>query len=250
MNRLMRAEWYRIWHSGNIRVYVVLAALLFAVFPVFGSLGMMKEPLITHIMAGAEMMPFLILMLVSPMVALAVGILYSKGKLGYYEVMAGNKIPAVIFSKLLTDGVFFTILVTVSLTLFYIIMGCKNGLGGYDHVAERYLLLTLIITRVVLTGILITLCFRSLAASVVAYLRFSVVDIILFELLAWLVSEVFGGSEKLVENLRLMAVMYQISYVFLMEPNQQIILQVVLGLLVEFILWYSFCYIGMKKRMY
>ena len=49
MNRLMRAEWYRIWHSGNIRVYVVLAALLFAVFPVFGSLGMMKEPLITHI---------------------------------------------------------------------------------------------------------------------------------------------------------------------------------------------------------
>ena len=42
----------------------------------------------------------------------------SKGEIGYYEVMAGNKPFHIIMSKICSDGVFFSVIYTVCVLVF------------------------------------------------------------------------------------------------------------------------------------
>ena len=92
--------------------------------------------------------------------ALAAGIsgqLFNKGKIGYYEVMAGNKPSRIIMSKVFSDGVFFSVIYTVCVSAFYIFLAIKNGVGTITHPFIRLALFALVMTHLVMSSIMINL---------------------------------------------------------------------------------------------
>ena len=253
MNRLARAELYRLRHVGRIWGYTRLAVAVIIFMMFSNAQGWMNQPLAEYISADSDFMGVLFIMfsmLIPFLVALVPSTLYGKGKPGYYEVMAGAPIHSRIWSKLLTDGLIYTILAVFSLCAVLVVIAVKNGFGGYNHVWARFGLFVLAVAHVVIMSVMIALCFRTMLAAGVAYIRFLLVDNAMFSSIAWFGAEKLGWSENLVENVHMLSVNTQIERVCLGSVNTNLMLHVILGFLVEFALWYLFCYIGMKKRLY
>ena len=95
MNRLIKLEIYRFTHMKKVMLYVILLFGLLIVTLIMQYLGCLKDP-VSLLVGGSSMIMMVGMMLVPAVSAYAIGQLYNKGRIGYYEIMAGNKISHII----------------------------------------------------------------------------------------------------------------------------------------------------------
>ena len=158
MNRLIRAELYRFRHTRHLFWYAILLPLSFVFMPIILCWDMIDKPLVYNFFPAV--------------VAGFAGQLFNKGKLGYYEVMAGNKPSHIIMSKIFSDGVFFSVIYTVCVSAFYVFLGIKNGVGTMTHPFIRLGLFAVVMTHLVVSSIMIMMASKkTVSAVVLTYIR-------------------------------------------------------------------------------
>ncbi len=248
MNRLLKAEVYRFRHTGHLFWYAILLPLAFVIMPYIICMEYIDKPLD----ASIESLGTICVLVYNFLPALAAGIsgqLYNKGRIGYYEVMAGNSPSSIIMSKLCSDGVFFSIYYTVCISAFYVYLGIKNGVGTIEHPLMRLLLFAIVITHMVVSSIMIMMATKKAAsATIMAYVRFMVFDIAGMPALYLLASKL--GLNKLGEHIQRMIVFNQMEMAAMDKITPTLILHIVLGFIGEFVFWYIIVYRGIKKRRY
>ncbi len=249
MRKLMKAEMYRIIHSKKLLRYLVIATILCILLPFKFFLDYLDDDLST-MLRSSSMIFFMILMLLPPFYAYVTGKLYNKGKLGMYEVMAGNSAFRITGSKLLTDGLLFTVLLTVSVSIFYIAMAVNNGTGTLDHVFIRFLLYIVLFAQTVFCSVLIALYVRKTATgAVLCYARFMIFDSAVLPFLMWLAGSVLG-FEKLSLHIAHLSLINKMLMLTADPLNAMMILHILLGFVFEVLFWYALIYLGMKEKKY
>ena len=248
MNRLIKAEFYRLRHTGHLFWYALIIPMAFIFMPIVLCWDRLDMPLDTSLESLGTMC-VLVYNFFPVMVAGISGQLFNKGKLGYYEVMAGNKASNIIMSKVLSDGVCFSGLYTVCVSAFYIYLGIKNGVGEMTHPILRFVLFALVMTHLVMSSIMIMMASKKpVAAAVFSYLRFMVFDIAVMPALIFVANTL--GLEKVALHIGYMIIFNQLELTVMSPIDLTAILHIVLGFLGEFVFWYIVVYKGIKKKKF
>lgn len=248
MNRLVKAEWYRITHSRNMFRNIILGALLLGVFPICASIGHFNEDLASVLEGSGAFTSFIFLMALPPAYSLISGKVYDRGKLAYYEVMAGNRIRNIVGSKLLSTGMLFLGLSTLSLSAFYAVVGLVNGSGGLDALPWRFLLLIVLLAHTIFCSILITIAFGRPGAAI-CYIRFIIFDTAALPFLTWLAGSVCGFN-SLALHIAHMSIMNRLMMLIADPVDTMLVLHTILGCLFELLLWYAVIYSRMKRKKF
>ena len=244
MNKLIKAEGFRLRRQIT---FLLVCTVIYGLIPAVTSINAWEANLGTQL-EGSGITVMSLMMLFPPIFASITGNLYDHGKLGYYEIMAGNKTFGIVFSKLATDGALFLVLTAVATCAYYVFAGIRNGFGGFDHALIRLLLILLVLAHLVFCCVLITLCVRQVRTGAVAcFMRFWIIDILFFPFLMWLAGTVMD-LKQLALHFSYMSLTNQLM-ILVSEPlDAMIVLHVLLGFAAEFALWYVIIDLGIRKR--
>lgn len=247
MNRLIKAEIFRLRQSMP---FMILCTVVFVVMSVLNATEYIDQDLGVQItdLQGSPVVMMFALMVLPCVFAAVTGKIYDNGKLGRYEIMAGNKTAAIVFSKLITDGILFLIVSVIGCCGYYIFIGFYRGTGAYDHALLRLLLIIVVLAHIALCSILIALCVRHHAlGAVICYIRFLILDSAGIPFIMWLAGTVMG-KEKLALHIAHTSLMNQMMILVKEPVNSRIVLHVLIGLLVESAFWFLIIDLGIKKR--
>ncbi len=249
MNRLIKAEWYRLMKSRGVLKWIIIGTVVYTALPVFYTIGHWDEELSTLLMNSSPIFLF-VLMVLPPAYALVTGKLYNKGKQGYYEIMAGNDCFKIVFSKLLTEGLLLGSLCSFAVVAFYAVCAIRNGVGGLDHILIRMLLYVVIFVHIAFGSVLIALCTRNPGSGAVCcYLRFLLFDMAGIPFLSWIAGTVLG-FDKAAFQIAHLSLMNKMQMLFSEALSIRLVLHILLGFVLEVLFWYAIIYRGMKKRKF
>ena len=244
MNKLIKAEGFRLREQI---AFLLICSVICGLIPVITSINAWDADLGTQV-GGSGITIMSIMMLFPPIFASITGNLYDHGKLGFYEIMAGNKPFAIVFSKLATDGVLFLVLTVIAACAYYVYAGFRNGLGSFDHPLIRLFLVILVLAHIAFCSVLISLCIRQVRSGAVAcFMRFWIVDILFFPFLMWLFGTVLD-LKQLALHFSYMSLTNQLMILVSEPVDTMIALHVLLGFAIEFALWYFIIDLGIRKR--
>lgn len=246
MNRLIKAESFRLRKHV---FFLFVCMILLGLFPMVGALDVEIRNANLEIQIRQSSMLIMFFMMIFPAIYAGVtGTLYDGGKIGFYEIMAGNKAWSIIFSKILTDGLFFLLLTVISTCGYYVYVGIIKGVGNMDHLAVRMLLIILVLAHVVFGSVLVTLCFRQVKTGMIMnFMRFWLVDILFFPFLMWLFGTAFE-MPKLAMHFSYMCLTNQLMILVSEPMHAMIVWHVLIGFAAEFALWYFIIDLGFRKR--
>ena len=248
MNRLLKAEWFRLRHTGRLTWWSYFMTVVIILITYFLCMDRIDQPL-DALIPSLGTIVILIFNFIPAGVAGISGQLYNKGKLGYYEVMAGNSPGSIIFSKLLTDGVFFSVLTIIASTAFYIFIGIKNGIGSMDHPFIRLVLYSIAVIHVVFGSVMIMMYSKkAITGALLAYFRFMVFDIAVINIAMLIARQL--GLETVELHLMHMIMMNQMQMAAMDVISARMVLHIVLGFIGEFLFWYVLVYRSMKNKRY
>lgn len=250
MNRLIKLEIYRFTHMKKVMLYVILLFGLLIFTLIMQYLGCLKDP-VSLLVGGSSMIIMFGMMLIPAVSAYAIGQLYNKGRIGYYEIMAGNKISHIILSKVIFEGFLFGILSFIFCVGFYIVTGLCNGFGDLTTPWLRILLCLVEIFHVsFVTALLVMNVMGPGMAVALAYLRFVLIDSVGFSGIGYVISRIIGDRSPL-DFLMCFSSLNRFQMIALLpDMNLTLILHIVIGFVVEFILWYVIAYVRFKKKMF
>ncbi len=167
MGKQIKAEWFRIMHSGNNFWAFSLVSLIACFYPFSGRWEVLDESLsacLALFLKSAYIMFFLIVLVV---VALFVN--RYQNRTYYYEIMNGTNIHNVIFSKLVAYGFYVELVFMIPNLILYTIVATRNGLGGYENIGMLLFLFNVILLRVVVEAVLLTMIFRRMVPSLAVW---------------------------------------------------------------------------------
>lgn len=250
MGRLIKAEWYRLRHSSGLFKLVIIIGIFSVAFIYLTDLDLdsdvSKYSLVEYLNEYAEMYFFIIYWL-AVISAVIISTSYTN-KLAYYEVMAGNKISAILLSKVLVSAVFLTVVYSVFLDLYWAVIGMRNGVGEITQLSLRFILLAVVFFHVCSTGIFMATAIQHTTGAVFSYLRFSVFDMLLIFCI-----ELFGNfSEEINTKISDWFAMFELSTVLNCEAKitNHLVFASIFGMLIEAVIWYVISYVRMKKKLY
>lgn len=247
MRKLIRAEVYRLCHSGSYVRIMLLTALVMAFLPFLVDVSLLDRNLAENMetfLQGSN----LLIMYVPFVNVFFVTAGYMK-KTAYYEVMAGNKMSHVIGSKLLADGVGIGVITFVLALVLEIVVVIKNGTGGVTELPARVFLFFVICLHIMLLTVLVGLAVKHFAAAAVLFLRIQLLDMMPAFLVPMLAEELTMGKETSERILRC-TFSQQIMDVFRADITSEFVIITVGSLVVETVFWYGIVYMTMKKKMY
>lgn len=248
MHRLIRAEWYRLLHSGIYLRSILLCCIFLSLLPLITDFSLLHKSLAENmgtLSSGCVMMVLTVSMIISIFVANG----YMK-KTAYYEVMAGNKSFRIIGSKLFVDGFLPGVICFFAVIWPGVLVAAKNGIGAVEELPLRLLLLFVICLRVTCLAVLVGLAVKHLvAAGLVIYVRFLLFDLILAEILPMLLVR-WKIEETFCLKVQRCMVIRQVAEVFGPEIVSETVMATIGGFLAELLLWYGITYVTMKKKWY
>lgn len=247
MNRLVRAEVYRVLHSNHFVIWLIAVCLIFVVMMCSTSDSIFSMNLGDVINDFGDCCSFMML-LISVFVAVVVGLGYMR-KVAYYEVMAGNKISHILLSKMIADAIPIAVCGFVGAIIIPIVLSIKNGIGTATHVLERFSLLFVVLLHICVCSVWMVTAIRHIAASVIVYLRFSMIEIVLMLILTLLADEMSVVPDWM-KSVQHYMVMIQLNDIFQAELTAKLVFAIFVSFLVEATFWYIVSYVGMKKKLY
>lgn len=259
MNRLMRAELYRFRHSGHYFWYVIFGTLFVAALPFISYIELLNQNLAVILgmevdtvgtmgnTISADVSIMMIIMILPPVIGVISGQLYNKGKLGYYEIMTGNKPSQIILSKVFTIGLIFFALTSFALLGFYVYIGVANGTGSVANPAGKMILEMILIAQMTICSVMIMMVMKKPgAAGVICYVRFLLFDSMGLPFLMWLANKM--ELPELAEQFAYMSIMNKMQMVLHANIHRMLVLHVVFGFIAEFIIWYYVIYRSLVKK--
>ncbi len=247
MCKLIRAEIYRLLHSGGYMRVMLLTALVMAMLPLLTDFSLMDktlaETLETFLMCSNMFIIYLPIVIVFFVTA---G--YMK-KTAYYEVMAGNKIGHIIGSKVLVDGIGIGMVCFVMAIGLEVVVVVRNGTGGVTGLPARVLLFLVICLHVTLMTVLVGMVIKHFAAAAVLFLRLQFLDM-MSAFLVPVLTEKCNLSTETTERILRCTLTQQIMDVFRADISAELVIITVVSFVVEVAFWYGIVYWTMKKRMY
>ncbi|MBD5545044.1 MAG: hypothetical protein HDR01_12640 [Lachnospiraceae bacterium] len=248
MNRLMKAEWYRVRHSSKLIKWLLVLCVFCVVLPLFVDIEVIQGTLAENLMAEQSALTVFMAGFLSVFSAVIVGIAYMN-KTAYYEVVAGNKIYQIVFSKVLVDAILVSVSVFVCLGIYWIVIGACNGIGEIGQLPLRFGLLFFVFFHICTSGILIITSVRQMIGAVLVYLRFALVEtavMFLVQIFEESIPEKMTG--KIADWFTILKLTKILSFEY--EITNHLIFTVIAGFLIESAVWFGVSYIGMKKQLY
>lgn len=247
MNRLVRAELYRGLHSNHFVIWLVTVCLIFVMM-----MGVAMEDLFS-LNLGEAMESFVnviafMQMLVATFPAVVIGIGYMR-KTAYYEVMAGNRISHILFSKIIANAIPVAICIFVASIIVPVILSVKNGTGAVTQLLERTALYMVLLFHITICSVWMMTAIRHIGGAILVYIRFAAIDLIALLILS-LIVDGMSTVPTWYDGVRNCFIMNQMSYIFLGEITSEFVSAVFISLLLESAFWYITSYIGMKKKLY
>lgn len=247
MNRLIKAEWYRIKHSSGLLKWIIFICIILLVMPAITDIHFYEKTLSENLVILNDVTIIFGTAFTAILISICIGISY-QNKMAYYEVMEGHNISSILFSKLIVYISIMTVGVAVPYGIFLLLMGWKNGMGELDKIPLRILLFFIIYIHICVAAVLITTCFRYILAAGVVFLRFSLVEELGFIPVA--IKELSGMKKVPAERFSDFFTTSQYAKVLGGKVDTQIVVCIILSFVIELGLWYIASYIGMKKKKY
>ncbi len=250
MGKLIKAELFRTKRITGFWVCVFFITLTMIVVPFVNETSANSAASFSRGTFGI----FAILgMLVSLMAAYITGRGYHH-RTCMYEVMAGNSSFRIILSKCLSIAVPIALVVYVP-HLIGLGIACGISSEGIEDVLLREPLLFLTILRMTCFGTLLTLCVRNMAGPVLVYVRMLLESIGMIVASAITGQDLMEGGADLVTANTTNTVMNTVCLsqqgVLLAQPvDSSLVLKVVIGFVVEVLLWFVISYMIYEKKDY
>ena len=244
MNKNIKAELFRLTHSGSIfRIYIV-CGLLTAVLPVVILPDSMNQDLLTTVAEISEQLCMYIPLLIGTLI----GIMASKYyhcRLYYYEIMDGAGIHRIILSKMAVYGIVSLAVIIPSLVIFAI-AGVRGGVGEMKSPLLFGLIYAVIVFHIVIKITLYSMLIRNLiGGSLIAY-ALAIVEIMGFSLITELELMKTATANRLfqwVPSIQLMLIPQA-------EYSADYIIAVFGSLILGTAVLYSLVYTIYKKRLF
>ncbi len=251
MTRLIRAEFYRVTHSG-IFLYIIIGVSLLSLLMGTLDSGSMEDFLdLTLNDARSSLtvtMQMGICMMLSTVIAACCGIGY-QNRTSYYEVMDGNSVSSILMSRLLVyvPLTMVTFLLPLFAMLNYLVQ--NNGVGEFHAMPEYFIVVLCIFLRVISFAVLSTMCFKSLLGAAMPYVRYMTMEMLGFELL---LTATLTEPEKLkfCTSLYEWLPMGQLTALSKAELPDDLVMKAIVGMVVEVAVIYLLAYISGKKKAF
>lgn len=243
MNRLMKAEGYRLAHSGNLFAWIIFLNLFIVVLQYSMAYEISKVDFANALFLVNE--NGLAVAVVLGLLTSVIVVLLYQNRVGYYEIMSGHKISHILWSKMLVDGFVITGILIVFFGISFVIFGLKNGVGEWDNFQLRIILDIIILFHISIVATLLSCCCRHLVVSVLVYLRFMAFDMILLFLTGTIM-----GKEELADKILDYTIAGQFQLICTETLNADIVFPIILSTIIECGFLYSIAYITMKKKLY
>ncbi len=248
MNRLMKAEWYRVTHSSKLIKWLLVLCVFCVALPLLANIEVIRGTLAESLMAAQSTLAIFMTGFLSVFSAVIVGIAYMN-KTAYYEVMAGNKIYQIVFSKVLVDATLVSVSVFVCFGIYWCAIGVCNGIGEIGQLPLRFGLLFIVFFHICTSGILIITCIRQMMGAILVYLRFALVEMAIMFLV-----QIFEESipQQMASKIADWFTLVKLTKILRFEYKitNHLIFTVIAGFLIESAVWFGVSYIGMKKQLY
>lgn len=253
MLQLLKAEWYRLWRSSHLYIWYILFLVLTMIFSVMEFNDDTEYVTFVEKIAHLTDLSTSSICIILPVItAVSVSMLYHN-KTGYYQIMCGHKISHILFSKILIDGVFLSMIWGICHIGYYVYYGFVNGTDGLDQIPLRIFLVFLAVLRSGITGVLLAEIIEHPAAGVLSFVRFVFVD----GLYAMLVN--IFVTNQMWNNLLLDLSELRYVVVPVTSPDElsdagfvlsSLIVPGIVSLILETGVWYIAAYTKMKRKKY
>ncbi len=252
MNRLIKAEFYRIRKSTKFTMWILLVTFLTFIIPVLTLTLSPEKPeynitnFVQCYMSNSGTLTYMLV----PMLAAIVAVMPYDYKTSNYMVITGNSIHKILVSNIVT--VFVSVMLPIAAAfavltvIFYLIAGRGDMSGG--ELIRNSVLVFVGLTHLIIVSEMIAGIIRHIAAVGAVLVRWMVVDMVipmgLYFFLDdggyaaensynWLASTVFTNEERAFE-----------------AADNKLILCQLLALVIEVALWYVISCIRHRKRNY
>lgn len=252
MNRLIKAEFYRIRKSTKFTMWILLVTFLTFIIPVLTLTLSPEKPeynitnFVQCYMSNSGTLTYMLV----PMLAAIVAVMPYDYKTSNYMVITGNSIHKILVSNIVT--VFVSVMLPIAaafavLTVIFYLIGGRGDMSGGELIRNSVLVF-IGLTHLIIVSEMIAGVVRHIAAAGAVLVRWMVVDMVipmgLYFLLDdgghvvensynWLASTVFTNEEKAFE-----------------VADNKLILCQLLALVIEVALWYVISCIRHRKRNY
>ncbi|MBQ8912546.1 MAG: hypothetical protein IJ054_00685 [Lachnospiraceae bacterium] len=241
MNRLLRAEWFRMTKTMRFWLLAIILVLFGAVVPFINGPENAGEYLIQTGEDSAMLLILFVAMFAAVLTASAFG-----NRTVYYEVMSGKRPMQILVSKCLVIAGTITGVMGVSFVAATLIFGSAKGYGELDNVAVRLLLYIIVLLHATVMGVLMVTTFRGALGAVICYLRFMFVD----TLVSIILEVSFENSPSKYMKYMRWLLMSQPMSVFGEKITGEVVCAILMSFVLETLLWGGLSYIFMKKRLY
>ena len=241
MNRLLKAEWYRM--TKLMRFWLMVLVLIF--FSV--GVPLLNKPedagdFLTIVGSDSAMLMIVYVAMIS---AVLTAIVFANRTV-YYEVMSGKSPMKILISKCLVIGGTVTGIVSFGYLVTTLIFGSVKGYGEMEDVYIRLLLFFIVILHSAIVGVLIITTFRSGIGALICYLRFMIIDTVICSI----AEMIFQDSPTKMMKLYRWTLMGEPIEIFSGNINGGMVAAIIFSFVVETLIWGGLSYIFMKKRLY
>lgn len=252
MNRLIKAEFYRIRKSTKFTMWILLVTFLTFIIPVLTLTLSPEKPeynitnFVQCYMSNSGTLTYMLV----PMLAAIVAVMPYDYKTSNYMVITGNSIHKILVSNIVT--VFVSVMLPIAaafavLTVIFYLIGGRGDMSGGELIRNSVLVF-IGLTHLIIVSEMIAGIIRHIAAVGAVLVRWMVVDMVipmgLYFFLDdggyaaensynWLASTVFTNEERAFE-----------------AADNKLILCQLLALVIEVALWYVISCIRHRKRNY
>lgn len=249
MTRLIKAEWYRLIHTGIFKYYILLC-FIFPITTMMTDLNWYKMTLSENMMLFTQNTNMILPMFLSMAISISIGLAY-QNKTIYYEVMDGKKTHKIILSKIILYTTIFVVGVSFTYAIYFGVTGIKNGIGEFSDIPLRLILTEIIIIRICAVTVLISMLVKHPVGLAAAILRFMFLDNLLFIIVMG--SNLDSTSELSVINSKSgldWIVSGQLTRIFSANIDSKLILAIFATLVFEIAFWYILTHISYKRKMF
>lgn len=238
MSRLIKVEILRFFHSLEIIKYAIIATGLVFFLPAVEFMNLEKEQLTDEVVWSALGITCLyIVMLCAAVIGSYVGREFSQKTL-YYEIMSGYTPLQICVSKMVTSGLFLSLIMAVALLIYLITFSITLNSAFFI----RFFLQWLIMLHFTCCTTLYTIIAQNgIIGGCLAFLRFVLVE-------TMIISGLLLAPQKVIEFCGMCMTTKQWVKVSNGMPDKGYIVSIIVGFFVETVVLLTIANRCMKKR--
>ncbi len=245
MSKLIKAEFYRITHSGTFFPLLLITGALPIVLAFLSTTNMEEVNFFTSLSVYSQGASYTVSALISVVMSAMISNMYHN-RTYYYEIMNGERIYKIIFSKLTVYNGLSVVIVIIPAIIVLLVVWVKKGSGGMQDPLLSALLGTVLIINITSVTILMSMIIRHILACPIFLYTF---NCLIFGV--YLSLEVIS-SDSLKFLKKILGLLPQTQIMELAQPkySASFIIKVTGSFIVLFTLLYTLTYLSYKKKNY